>query len=836
MEKLIPALIGAIGMVLYLVIGAAPGTAQEPPAAPWISLSGTIADIAINGDGQAYAVGLDGTVWRWDLVETRWRPMSGKMTRIAAADGNRPWAVSQSGAAFRYNGLWWEEWAKDVRDVGADSLGNVYIAKTDGSIFKWYDLRSEWRPVPGAAIRLAVDGDALLWVIAPDGTVQSFDGKNWQSWNGRARDIAAGGTGQVGIATPEGDVRLLSDADKAWVKVGGIAGVVTLAIAPDSAIWAVQSNGGLYSNKALPSTGDPNQKQQAKTVTAPSINAQVITPQALSAPVEVADSIAAPNLLPQTIVVEDNTPTADRSSIVDPASVTASDPITFFDTRKTADQIAIGKDGSIFALDSNGNVLRWSNSRRDFESFPGSLVRIAVDPNGVPWGISNLGRVFFNTGQRWEQVRNVTASDIAIGSDGTVAIASASGRLFLFDEDSKRFNQIQGSGIEVAVSPEGIVWTINSDKFVQRCDTVPCKILPQKVRSISIGPDGRVWVVSDQRRLMRLKDDGSAFEIVPSLGQELRDVASGPNGLPWFVSTGQKVYASSYFDRDESADRLVAARSSGDTVGTGDSETPLSNNTASITFTKNIPFETLDIGDMTASESSIQAGNDGLVYTYSFTARNIAYYDELKRAFSVKSTTIGNHGLDLNGFVVDSEGGIWGNFNNQSEGGVSYEGLYRELDKKLTAYDAPCDTLENLAIAPDDTLYVVCSASSGNNKLYRKAANSKTFTEIKSSANVFRVSIGRAQDIWITDVDGYVYQWDGRDFAKRPRSGQTASAISVGSEGTVYILSSSKPRKWNPANQSFDKVANIDAHYITVDQNGRPWTSYGQTPVIKRAR
>lgn len=832
MKKMILALIGFAAFAINLgVMNTLPAAAQQKPVAPWVSLPGTVADISMNADGQAYAVGHDGSVWRWDLVEVRWRPMSGKMRRISAAEGNRPWAVSASGTVFRYNGLWWEDREEEVVDVAADTLGNVYIAKNDGAIFKWYDLRSEWRPVSGRAVRLALDYDGMLWAITPDGRVQSFDGENWQAWNGRARDIAAGGTGRVGIATPEGDVRLLNDIEKAWTKLDGINDVVSLVISPDSVVWAVQTGGGLYSNKPVSSIEDQTENQQAKSITARGITAEGITANVPSAPVQTAESVAAPAVLPKEAVVKDNTPNSDRGSVIDPASITTDGPITFFDTNKIADRIAIGKDGSIFALDENGNVLRWSNRRRDFESFPGALVRIAVDPDGVPWGISNLGRVFFNTGVKWEQVLDATASNLAIGSDGTVVIADASGTLFKFDENSKRFKRIQGSGIDVAVSPEGVVWAINADGFVQSCETFPCKLLPQKATDISIGPDGRVWVVSEQKRLKRLQEDETSFETVATLGQELRYVASGPNGLPWFVSTNGKVFASSYFERDESADRMVAARSSGDTVGTGASESPVSDSPSAITFSKNMRFETLDNGDITSGETWIEAGNDELIYAYSTQSRNFSTYDERRRTFVTKKTVLGTNTYEIQGFVVDSKGAIWANVNHSSQTG-SLRGLYRDFDGAFRQYDDPCNAaVEALAIAPDDTLYVVCS----NNRLYRRPANSLTFRQIKTNVNVDKVAVGRAQDIWIIDNDGYVRQWDGGNFVRRPRTGQESSAISVGADGSVYIRKNNDLAKWNSANQSFDKVNNVEVSHLTVDQTGRPWISFDTMPEIKRA-
>lgn len=838
MKKLMLALIGlatfAINLGVTITLPLAAQETSTAPSAPWVALTGSVADLAMNADGQAYAVGRDGTVWRWDLVEIRWRPMSGKMQRITAAEGNRPWAVSGDGTVFRYNGLWWENRAEDVVDVAADILGNVYIAKNDGTIFKWYDLRSEWRPIPGRAVRLVLDYDGILWAIAPDGTVQSFDGESWQAWNGRARDITAGSTGQVGIATPEGDIRLLNDTAKVWSKLAGINDVISLVIAPDSAVWAVQADGDLYTNKPVSSAGEQTRNQQARSANARSMTAEGIAVDTPSAPVQSAQSIVAPSVAPQTAVVEDSRPTEDRGSVVDQASISADDPITFFDTNKSADRIAIGKDGSIFALDADGNVLRWSNSRRDFESFPGSLVRIAVDPEGVPWGISNLGRVFFNTGVEWEQVRDATASNIAIGSDGTVVISDASGTLFEFDESSKRFNRIQASGIDVAVSPDGVVWVINADGFVQRCDDFPCKLLPQKATDISIGPDGRVWIVSDQGRLMRLKEDEATFEVVTTLGQGPRDVASGPNGLPWFVATDGSVYASSYFERDESADRMIAARSSGDTIGSGASESPVSDSPSAITFSKNMRFDVLDNGDIASGEAWIEAGNDELVYVYSLQDRKFTTYDERRRTFVSKSTQLGANSYEIDGFVVDSEGGIWADVNEIGQ--TTVVGLFRDFEGSLREYDDPCNTIEDLGIAPDDTLYVVCSFTSGNNRLYHKPSNSLTFRQIQTDVNISKVAVGRAQDIWIIDSNDKVRQWDGRNFVLRPRSGQEAQAISVGADGSVYIRINNDLAKWNSANQSFDTVNNIDISHLTVDYTGRPWITFDTTPDVKRAR
>ena len=67
---------------------------SSPISVKWNRLPGTAVDISVNSQGQAYAVAPNGTPWRWDAIEQRWRKMSGDFVRISAAEGNRPWAIN----------------------------------------------------------------------------------------------------------------------------------------------------------------------------------------------------------------------------------------------------------------------------------------------------------------------------------------------------------------------------------------------------------------------------------------------------------------------------------------------------------------------------------------------------------------------------------------------------------------------------------------------------------------------------------------------------------------------------------------------------------------------
>ena len=573
-------------VVFIIIVGfsiAGPAFAQTAKDIAWTRMAGTAVDISINADGQAYVTAQNGTPWRWDKAEQRWRRMSGNFIRISAAEGNRPWAVNADGEVFRYNGLWWEEKDTDVADVAADTNGNVYIAKKDGSLRKWYSLRGEWRPVAGSqgvsVSRIALSPSGQLWAVDGDGEVHTFDGKSWSILpaRARARDIALGGTDVLMIADAAGKVVRWDGVQKQFTPLSGIGQATALGITPDGKAWVVVQGGAILGNGTIALEGVeedtatiPKAKVQKAIVRKSKVDtAGVFTPPIPVPVVPSAPSVTAAEGTAADEVSRSSTTGADAG---DPATITTKAKIIFINTLKSVSTLAIGGDGSIFGLDGGSNVLRWSNKKKSFDDFPGTLVRIAVDKEGNPWGISALGRVFRHDGSRWKQISGATASDISIGYDGTVLTASAAGRLYKLNDKQTRFEMIKGSGVSVGVGPDGTPWTIRQDKLVQRCDKFPCTIMPQKAISISVGPDGSVWIVSDRNKLMRLNKNGK-FEAILTPGHTPLKVTVGPSGYPWVVSSDNIALASTFFDLDESSDRLLASSTSSDTSGSGSPST-----------------------------------------------------------------------------------------------------------------------------------------------------------------------------------------------------------------------------------------------------------------------
>jgi hypothetical protein len=856
-------------LILFGVLLSAPPLvngvwAQErPKTVTWTRLPGTAVDISINSDGQVYVVAPDGTPWRWDAVEQRWRKMSGNFVRISAAEGNRPWAISSEGVVFRYNGLWWENKDTDVADVAADTQGNVYIAKVTGEIKKWNALRSEWRPIEGTAFRIALDMAGNPWGVGRDGSIRAYDGTAWTTMPGRAIDIAVGGNDTVVIVDAEGQIRTWSETGRSWRIVAGISGATATAATPDGGPWAVVSGNAIMATTLLVAP----EKIKTEEGRAPEIRAPDAVAPVDSAPAAIAPGVAAPPLPPAAVVAPPSAQAAPSTAPVtvatgataspvtpstgagaqgtsrtvapstgndpglDPTTVTTTEDITFTNTRENATALAIGRDGSVFALNAAGNVFRWSNSRKQFDDFPGTLVRLAVDANGDPWGISTLGRVFHHTGKLWKQIPGATGSDIAIGGDGSVVIADASGNLSKLNDTMTRFDRIPGQGILVAVDPEGTPWTIRSDNLVQRCEKSPCEVLSQKAKSISIGPDGSVYIVSANQFMMRLGADGKTFEVVQTPGHTPESVAVGPNGFPWVVTNATVVLASKFFERDEQNDRLVAASTVGDTTGSGDTAAVVDvASPSAFTFSKNITFETFT-ANLNTIDEMVVGQNDGF-YVYGSPANQ---GPKQLLTFNTKTKKLDEVSLSFNQelgqFDVATDGSIWTNGNSSNS-------VYKlsSTGSVQRTYSVPSGSLQNLSIGSDGTVYIVISST-----LYHLRPGTNAFTKF-SNDDVSKVAVGRAGDLWIADSSSIVQQFTGTRFENRPL-GQSISIsdLGAGTDGSIYVTlyENNAPvlKKWNATNGSFDKVHNVTANKVDVLSDGRPWianTSSGND--VKRAK
>lgn len=179
-----------------------------------------------------------------------------------------------------------------------------------------------------------------------------------------------------------------------------------------------------------------------------------------------------------------------------------------------ATDIDIGADGSVWIL---GNTLipgtndypiyKWNGSSWS-QATSGGGVKIAVDPNGVPWVMNNSGDI-------WKKNDNTLGSaftqkpgkavDIDIGADGSVwklgnTVIPGTSDFAVYKWNGSSWDQTSsGGGVTITVAPNGVPWIINSAGNIwKKNDSGLTSSFTQQSGTgsdIDIGANGSVWLL-----------------------------------------------------------------------------------------------------------------------------------------------------------------------------------------------------------------------------------------------------------------------------------------------------------------------------------------------------
>ncbi len=203
-----------------------------------------------------------------------------------------------------------------------------------------------------------------------------------------------------------------------------------------------------------------------------------------------------------------------------------------------ATDIAVGGDRSIWSVgrrgsDGNGLVQHWDAATSSWAKHTGAGVAIAADGNGIVWVVNADGYSYrkardsqtWETGQRPKVGTVEGMLDIAAGTDGSVwGLAKA---------------------------------TVSGGHQVMRCvpgdGTHTWELVSGGATAISVGPDGRPWVVNDTGVVMHLtpgtgtdrwNGKGTLWTDVSPPGQKAIDIGLGVGTLlcAW-ITTASSVFA-----------------------------------------------------------------------------------------------------------------------------------------------------------------------------------------------------------------------------------------------------------------------------------------------------
>lgn len=783
---------------------------------PWRRVQGKAKVLSISAKGQAVALGPEGEVWQWKGKD-RWQRLPGTFERIALAPSGLPMAVTTQGSIFGYRGSQWVAVPGQALDIAITPQGGIWILLPDGSPAYW-DAQAAWVSLnaPSKAVRLAVGSSNVPWVLTREGQVLSYDPRGWQVHDGVvATDLAIGPDGGVFVVTKDRTPARFDDFLKRWELINTEA--VALAVGPGDKPWVVNARGEIYASSLF------------------------------EEPVQAGGECSA--------AVGGKLPDFRQGD--------------FRQVLGAARSLAIGKDGHVMAIDTDSNLGQWRNSNQRFKSFPGQMVRIAVAPDGKPWGVTAKGEVWRHDGSKWLLVRSLfTARDVATACNGTVMVAASDEWLYKYNAAMDAFEKVMPQrpddpapkGKKLALDPTGRPWTIRDD-WVYRCDVQPCERQAMRAREIAIGPEGTLLVVDLEGNLQSFNARDNRWDRLGIASTVA--VAVGPGGKPWIVRNGTEVWASALFNRKEDKDDAAAAATQSTPVNTSAAVSPF-------TFSSTQVFDEVPYLDPPSAPQwphYLAIGASGKVTAVRRSGSDsLVSYDASKQGF-VPTGLVMPPGGEVDGLAIGLSDTLWAwvhpvngavngrlwTFKNsawQNVGGVAAMGI---SDVPLPAFTK---RWLDVATPADGAIYAMGpdtgAVGAQDSTLYRYNPTSNQFavTSFQLPGNEDAMAAEPAGPVWLVRSDSNspytrrVFQYINNAFFERPAPAgllvcptfpttdrALPGCISAGANGSVFAigLQGNAPRllRWNAASVQWDVVVTSPAltaiRQVVVAPDGRPW-------------
>lgn len=801
----------------------------------WRRVQGLAKTLSISARGQVMALGPAGEVWSWKGKDL-WQRLPGTFERLAVGPSGQAMALDAQGRIYSYRGSQWVTVVGQALDITMTPQGVAWILLPDGSPAYWDPQQSGWLSLraPGSAVQLAVGSSNAPWVLTREGEVQQYQDGAWLPRPGvDAIDLAMGPEGGVFVVRKDRTPARYDELLKRWEPITTEA--VSIAVGPKDRPWVVNARGEVYASSLFEEAAVPAGECSA------------------------AVGGKAPDFR-----------LGDLRQIQGAA----------------ARQLAIGKDGNVMAVDTDSNLAQWRNQSQRFRSFPGQMARVAVAPDGKPWGVTAKGEVWRHDGSKWLLVRSslFTARDVAVACNGTVMATGSDELLYKYNAAQDNFERYVPGRLEdpltrgsrLALDPTGRPWVLRED-WIYRCDVQPCERQALRAKEIAIGPEGTLLVVDMDGNLQTYNARDNRWD---RLGiDKVGAVAIGPGGKPWLVRNGTEVWASAFFNRKEERDDITAASTPSTPVNASTTTSPF-------TFSNNLVLDEISYQGMGAPLVRAQflavSASGKVMAIRRMGSDSYVVYDMARNAFidtgmavppggEMEGLTFGpgdslwtwRH--PVNGAV---NGGVWRFINGGwlAVGGIAALGLG---DVALPAF---ARRWLELAVAADGTVYAMGPdtgpVGGQDSTLYRYNPASQIFAlaSFQLPGNEDALAVEPTGPVWLVRSDSNApytrraYQYINNAFFERaPPAGITLcptfpasdravpGCISAGANGSVYAigLQGTSPRllRWNAGSLQWEvmvlSVPLTGINQVAVAQDGRPWvigTTDGMTFRVYKAR
>ncbi len=452
---------------------------QRLDGTSWRTVGAGAIALAAAPDGSIVVATNTNSLAQYDPAKSSWTALTGTGARVAVDARGLIWAVGSDGAIARRLGDAWISVPGSARDIAADALGNVVIAGRDGKVYEWVEAEVRWNEVAGAVqVSTIAVGAGQLWRADEDGRLYA---KGIQYAGPEIKPPGPPGAVNADLALRS---RTLSGtADRAivpdlssleFVQVAAAANLSALAIGYDGSVFGTTASGGLvrWSNAQRRFNSFPGSLPQIEVGEAGlplgANGSSVLLRHDGSAwrrvPLQypIVDLSTNGNAVTLAISTAGQLYRLDfkgdavnYTRLAGNVDLVAAAPDGGFWYRNNAGllfacdkaaqcerrglavaDIAVGPGGTVYAVDTQGNLQRYNPRTGGFEiQRRTSVARVAIGPNDRPWIIEKNGNVLaarlferdengdLTLAKATEATANVTVPDAVATTTGGITLA-----------------------------------------------------------------------------------------------------------------------------------------------------------------------------------------------------------------------------------------------------------------------------------------------------------------------------------------------------------------------------------------------------------------------------
>ena len=461
---------------------------------------------------------------------------------------------------------------------------------------------------------------------------------------------------------------------------------------------------------------------------------------------------------------------------------------------------AIGANarGDVWALSNDSvtggyKIWRWTNG--SWQNIPGGGVRIAVDPDGTAWVVTNLGAIFHsNAAGQFARVPG-SASDIAVGANG--ALWALSSELAgndhpigyaVFQPGTRNISKWQvvpGDGTRVAVDPNGNPWVVTSQGGIYRLENGVWRPMPGQAKAISVGADGTPYAIATAPTGV----GGSALYVYrgtnwTQLNAMGENIAAGPAGTVYIAQDSSTHNAILRYGGSGSQPATT-------TVASGaPAPTPAPTTPSQPSTTPSAPATTSSTASNSPANSVLTAQGwtllPGAAMDVGANGKNDVWVisaTPVQGGYAILHWVSGKWQIIPGGAVrisVDPDGTAWV-VNNT--GNIYHSNLSGQWTMQP-------GTATDIGVGANGDVWVIGTDRSGNDYGIYKAVFSAGTRNVSSwqkvAGGAVRIAVGPDGSPWVVNSAGNIYYMQNGNWVQTAINGM--QDVSIGPDGTPYLV------------------------------------------------